>query len=209
MRALLASLLLLAGACRRSDIEVTRVPKSPEGPSAMGAMTGQGAASMPGALPPGHPAIAGAQPRLGGGAAAEQPAAGLKWTAPAGWTHRPAGGMRLATFGVPTAKGDAELAVVVLSGEAGGALANVNRWRGQVGLAPWDESAFRAGAQTVKAPAGPFTFVDLPGSGQHMLAASLLKDGEAWFFKLLGPDQTVAAAAPAFKTFLTSVSPTH
>lgn len=207
MRPLALAALLTFAACKKEEIQVYRLAK----PADSGAAAAPAAPAAPAGLPEGHPALgAGAAmgtlpPELA--AAAASPSS-LRWKTPGGWTEKPGSGMRRATFVVPGNAGPADLSVVSLPGDAGGALANVNRWRGQVGLAPWDESAFRAGAQTVKAPAGPFTFVDLPGSGQHMLAAILLKDGEAWFFKLLGPEQTVAAAAPAFKTFLTSVSPT-
>ncbi|MBI3299243.1 MAG: hypothetical protein HYZ75_13830 [Elusimicrobia bacterium] len=131
----------------------------------------------------------------------------LSWPAPAGWTAKPGSGMRRATFVVPGAAGPGDLSVVSLPGDAGGPLANVNRWRGQVGLPPWDEAALRAAAEPVSSPAGAFTVVDLPGASQRMLAALLTRGGETWFFKLVGPDATVGAAKPAFKTFLSGVKP--
>ena len=108
---------------------------------------------------------------------------------------------------VTGAAGPAELSVISLPGDAGGELANVNRWRGQVGLESWDEAALRKAAETVASKAGNFTMVDLAGSSQRMLAGMALRDGESWFFKLLGPGETVGAAKPAFKAFLASVSP--
>src|SRR5262245_57922103 len=63
----------------------------------------------------------------------------VTWTVPASWqsvqSDQP---MRLATFrpvgGLP------EVAVTAFPGDSGGMLANINRWRGQIGLAPVDEA---------------------------------------------------------------------
>ena len=64
----------------------------------------------------------------------------LKWALPKGWTETPGSGMRYATL-TPPGAGKVEMSVVVLPGAAGGELANVNRWRGQIGLPPLDEAA--------------------------------------------------------------------
>ena len=205
MRTIALTALLTLAACKKEEIQVYRLAKPADSGSPAAAP------AAPAGLPEGHPAIAGGGP-MGGmppemTAAASASPSSLKWKGPAGWTEKPGSGMRRATFVVPGEAGPADLSVVSLPGDAGGVLANVNRWRGQVGLPPWDEAGFKADAQTVKAPAGAFTLVDLPGSGQRMLAAILQKDGETWFFKLLGPDKTVAAAKAAFKAFLAGISP--
>ena len=44
--------------------------------------------------------------------------------------------MRLATYMIPTEAGDQEVAVTRFPGQVGGVLANINRWRGQMGLQP-------------------------------------------------------------------------
>ena len=70
---------------------------------------------------------------------AEQAAAAgeLQYTVPAGWRQLPASGIRKATLQVD----DAELSVLVFPGDVGGELANINRWREQIGLAAIEESA--------------------------------------------------------------------
>src|SRR5688572_18194483 len=61
----------------------------------------------------------------------------LTWTAPSTWKAQAPTAMRLASFAIPTKAGkDLDFSVVMLSGEAGGLLANVNRWRGQIQLPP-------------------------------------------------------------------------
>ncbi|MCX5790468.1 MAG: hypothetical protein NTX64_18495 [Elusimicrobia bacterium] len=182
----LVAILLLAAACRRSDIEVSRASKAPD----------EGQVS---AMPPGHPAI-GNEPAAAGGA-------NLKWTSQPGWKSKPAGGMRLATFVVPTPKGEAELAVVVLSGNAGGALANVNRWRGQLGLPAIDDAGLKKASKTVASPAGTTLVVELVGADgkSGMLGSLLPQNDQTWFFKMTGPAAAVKSAEPSVMKFLASL----
>lgn len=221
-RIVFAALLLSVAACKKDEIQVYKVAKPAEMPAAAnphGAAPHAAAPAAP-ALPPGMPSgLPDGHPPIGAGAgmmgqlppemtaAATASPLSLKWKTPAGWEEKPASGMRRATFVVPGSAGPADLSVIALPGDAGGELPNINRWRGQVGLNPWDEAAFRKAAVKVSSPAGPITVVDLAGGTQRMAAAILTRGGESWFFKLLGPDATVGAALPAFKTFLAGVKP--
>ena len=60
----------------------------------------------------------------------------LKWETPEMWTEVKGHSMRLASFTVPTTKGEGDLSITTFSGESGGIEANVNRWLGQIGLEP-------------------------------------------------------------------------
>lgn len=216
--AFVACLLVLA-ACKREEVQVYSLAKpAPEAAAAAPAPQAAAHAPHPGheahgaataGLPEGHPPIGapmeGAMGSLPPGFVAESGPAALAWRAPAGWTAKPASGLRRATFIVPGGGGPADLSVISLAGDAGGELANVNRWRAQVGLSPWGEAAFKKAAETVASPAGTFTVVDLAGPAQRMLVGMTSRGGETWFFKLLGPDATVGAAGPAFKSFLAGV----
>jgi len=170
--------LLLACACSRSEVAVYDAPK--EQAPLMAASAAEAPESpRPGGLP-------------------------IAWSVPAGWTERAGSDMRVATLIPPSGKGQAELSIVQLSGDAGGALANVNRWRGQLGLEP--VSSLAGQTATVGTPAGKTLVVDLTGGeGQAMLAA-ILKDGDArWFFKLAGPVPAVAGLKADFHAFLGSL----
>ncbi|HVE14188.1 MAG TPA: hypothetical protein VNI01_12385 [Elusimicrobiota bacterium] len=191
-RAFLAAFLLLAAACRKEEeIQVYRLAKP--------------AAEAPAGLPAGHPAV-GAQAPVPAVSPAGELA--LHWKTPAGWAELPGSGMRAASFQVP---GGAELSVVTFPGDAGGVLANVNRWRGQFGLAPLPEAELPARSSRVASPAGEAVAVDFPGegasAGKRLLAAMLPFRGASWFFKLTGPEAAVAAAKPAFTAFLGSLHP--
>ena len=131
----------------------------------------------------------------------------LSWDAPAGWTRLPVSGMRVASFGVG---GRAELSVVALPGEAGGVLANVNRWRGQLGLAGVDQGGLDAQTRRIASGAGELLFFDIRGKAQadgtSRLAVAVLSTAEqTWFFKLAGPDEAVARALASFQVFLRSL----
>ena len=63
---------------------------------------------------------------------------------PEGWKTLAAGQMQVAKFAVPERDGaKAEVFVSVFPSESGGTLANVNRWRRQIGLDPVDEEGLK------------------------------------------------------------------
>jgi hypothetical protein len=126
----------------------------------------------------------------------------FKWKVPEGWQTLPAGQMQVAKFAVP-ARGDAkaEVFVSVFPSDTGGALANVNRWRRQIGLEPVDE----AGLKTLVAPldAAPGgQLVDLKGDAKAMLGAIIPREGRWWFYKLMGDTAAVTAEREAFIRFV-------
>src|SRR5688500_16131105 len=78
---------------------------------------------------------------------------GGPWKVPAGWRQdarqRP---MRFATFLIGEGDAAVEVAVSQFPGDVGGLLANVNRWRGQVGLAPVTEAELPSIVQPFENP---------------------------------------------------------
>lgn len=141
-------------------------------------------------------------PAVAAGAPAARGDRGLRWTTPKGWSERGADGMRAATFLPP---GGGEVTVIALPGDVGGELANVNRWRGQIGLAPLEEAGLNAARATVSSRAGAVSVYDFTGGGalKTRLVAGVLRAGETtWFFKLMGPQDAVASARPAFVALL-------
>jgi len=117
--------------------------------------------------------------------------------------------MRFATF-KPAQAGKLEATVVVLAGTGGGELANVNRWRGQIGLPPLEDEAILAKARTIlKTKAGGLNVYDFVGEGQaksRMVAGYIsTPDGRTWFLKLTGDAEAVAKAKPDFISILGSV----
>ncbi len=79
------------------------------------------------------------------------------WDLPEGWTQQPASGLRFATLKL-AGEPPLEISVTVLPAgdvpKAEALLSNLNRWRGQLSLAPWKESDLEAETQTVKLAGG-------------------------------------------------------
>ncbi|QDV15981.1 hypothetical protein Pan153_06000 [Gimesia panareensis] len=69
-----------------------------------------------------------------------------EWKLPADWTQEPGRSMRFATLKVKDTDPPLEMSVIPLP--PSDTLENVNRWRGQVGLAPTTEKQLTAAAQT-------------------------------------------------------------
>jgi hypothetical protein len=197
-----SGLLSLALGCRSDEVSHFRVPKEAPftqsgprpamPPQPMGERTGEpGPNTAPDMPPP------------------PTPAGALKWSLPKGWSETQGGGtMRFATFKAPYT-GKLEATVVVLPGPAGGELANVNRWRGQIGLPGLDEAGLAKARKVVKTKAGALNVYDFTSEGQaksRMVAGYIsTPDGNTWFLKLTGDAEPVAKAKPDFLTILGSV----
>lgn len=131
----------------------------------------------------------------------------LVWQAPAGWVLDPAAGsMRFATFRINHPDGSkGEIAVTHFPGDVGGDLANVNRWRGQIGLEPINEAALAPAIRELTAGPRTLKVIDFSGPQTRCAAGWILHGGETWFFKFTGPDALVEAEMTNFNTFLKSI----
>ncbi len=152
-------------------------------------------------------------------------AAGLRFSVPGEWTRVPApSDMRAAQYRVPRAGNDAEDGELVLfffgKGQGGSAEQNVDRWTGQ--FTQSDGTASKdAAVVTIRTVNGlKQTSVDVAGSyrsapmggaggavkpGWRLLAAVVEGPAGPWFWRLTGPDATVAAAKPQFDALLGSL----
>jgi hypothetical protein len=130
----------------------------------------------------------------------------VKWDIPNTWKPAPGAAMRYATFTASGQNGEtAEISVVMLDGEGGGDLQNVNRWRGQIGLAPVTDADLKPLIVPLKAKDSDMLTVDIAGARSRMLAGWTRVDGRSWFFKLTGSDALAAAEKERFAKFLQSV----
>ena len=210
-------LLLFAAGCRDREIIAYRAPKDPVATPAAG--SAPASANSGGELPAGHPPIDGNaaadpanQPAPGAMANTAVPTASgsdLRWTAPGDWTPKPGSAMRKGSYAVKGPGGDADLAITAFPGDTGGLEANLNRWRGQVGLSPLAGSELTGPLQRLSAHGLEITVADYTGpNGTRLLGAIVPFQGNTWFFKLMGPEATVAGARSAFVDFLRTIQPT-
>ncbi|HSN93118.1 MAG TPA: hypothetical protein VLS93_17945 [Anaeromyxobacteraceae bacterium] len=179
----LAAALLLLAACGRDDVAHFRVAKAPATPVQPPAMAGQ--------VPP--------PPSPGGRA--------LRWTLPPGWTEGQGDAMRVATLRPPV-PGRVDVSVTVLAGTAGGELANVNRWRGQIGLPALDEPALEKARGQVRTGVGPVSLFDFTSEGSpasRLVAGLASVEGSTWFVKMTGDAAAVGAARADFLRLVESL----
>jgi len=183
-------------------------PANPAAPAAAAPVAAAPAASAPAPATAATPAAGGAADRA---AMANTPVAtsqgqGLQWTAPANWTAKAGSAMRKGTFAIKGAGGEAELAITAFPGDVGGDLANVNRWRGQVGLGPIGSAELASALTRFRANGLDVAVVDILGAnGQRILGGIVPFAGSTWFFKVTGPDAVVAAEKPAFVEYMKTV----
>lgn len=166
------------------------------------AAAGGPAQSPHGDVPPAAPSESSSGPGDSGG---------FSWDVPPGWIPEPGAGMRLVTFRV----GAVECYVVILGGNGGGVVGNIQRWAGQLGQDLPSEAEVAAMPMIdvlgVKAPlleaTGAYTGM---GAAQAipdttMLGLPCLISGRAVFVKMLGPQAEVAAQRDNFLLFAGSL----
>jgi len=175
------------------------------------------AAQTPAEMPSGHPAIGNENPPAGfpGASMTPAPATGPvshdgqpTWQVPAGWQEVPAGQFLVAKFTL-TGDGGATAAVNVSSspGDGGGLAANVNRWRGQLGLA----SIVEVLTTPVQISTGKASLVDFTGTdartGQpaRLVGIVVTQSDQTWFYKLMGDAKVVESQKDAFTKFVQGV----
>jgi hypothetical protein len=190
---LVASLVPLAG-CGRDEVAHYRVPKHApaSAPAPAGAVNAAMPASPAGADLPPPPVPRGRT---------------LRWSLPESWSESAGGSMRYATLKAPV-PGQLDVSVTVLPGPAGGELANVNRWRGQIGLGGLDEAALAKARRPVRTKAGEIAVYDFTSEGEkrsRVVAGLAMVDGNTWFIKMTGDEKAVAAARPDFLRIVESL----
>src|SRR5205814_3429039 len=130
----------------------------------------------------------------------------IKWKTPEGWTEVPPSSMRYASFSAPAEDGDKiDISVVTFPGEGGSDTDNINRWRGQLGLAPVDASAVTAQVTPLKSADTTFSTTDIVGAKARTIAVWTHRDGRVWFFKATGPNAAVEKEKATFVKFIESV----
>lgn len=152
-------------------------------------------------------------------------AAGVRWTAPAGWKAEAARPMRAATYSIPLAPGDEGIAECVVNyfgpGQGGGVEANIERWRGQVLGADGKPAAAKIDKRSARTipittidasgmytgMGGPMSGGSKPVAGYRLIGAIVEGPGGSVFFKLTGPAKTIAAQQKQFEQLLASIQP--
>lgn len=134
----------------------------------------------------------------------------IDWDIPEGWRKLPGTRpMRVATF---EADGPIQIAVSVLPGDAGGILANVNRWRGQLGLGPIARNDMDKHVESLAIEGSEAYLVDLTESAttaegdqrRRIIVAVVPLDEATWFVKAVGHSPVIEPQKDAIASFARS-----
>jgi hypothetical protein len=142
---------------------------------------------------------------------ARRPVAVPRYTAPMGWTPVPdPGPFRQVAFQIREGDKVTEVSITSLAGPARGLLANVNRWRGQLGLQPVTQEGLDKTERHIRVGGESVPYVDLVSPGgeaaqQRILAAGVDQGDQTWYFTMKGPDKVVRRHQAEFEAFVKSV----
>ncbi len=131
----------------------------------------------------------------------------LTWTAPVQWQEKSPGTVRKGSY---TIKGEGgtvgDLGITAFPGDTGGMHANINRWRGQIGLPSAGIKEVESALERIDSNGLHIDVVELIGPGGIRLLGAIVPHGaETWFFKLTGPDALIARERAAFREFILTI----
>ncbi len=136
--------------------------------------------------------------------AAPQPAGtGFTATLPEGWAEQPGSGMRKVSYSIEGTSIDFYL----ISLSMGDVPSNVNRWRGQVGLADATPAAIAQDVKTFQAGGRDVKYIAIYNEegDKGIIAAIVDFSPTYWYFTAKGSVDELKAHAPAILSFLESL----
>lgn len=143
----------------------------------------------------------------------------LAFTAPAGWIESAGNAIRIASYSIPQeGYPPADFSITSFPGDTGGLVANVNRWRRQIGLSPWTAAQVAAATESLINEHGltfqvfelrPETDAEKSASDEWVRVAVMKQGGMSWFFKLKGDAVLVDLQRDEFRALLNSVHFSH
>ena len=135
-----------------------------------------------------------------------------KWDVPADWQTGPVSSVRRGSWTVKNADGQSvDIAVTAFPGDVGGLLANINRWRGQIGMLPVAPDEVASITSNLDINGQQATVVDFSNASpnmtnpQRVIVVILTHGGNTWFFKMVGSPPLVEAQKDALSQFVKSV----
>lgn len=131
----------------------------------------------------------------------------VTWQAQPGWEQEGASQFLTAGYKLPDG---GRVTVSRLGGDGGGLAANVNRWRGQVGMKPVPEEEL--GGHPVTVPGSEREMLlynlspeSLAADADGILAAVLPLESETWYFKFTAPTAVLKEKGGVFMDFLRTI----
>jgi hypothetical protein len=164
-------------------------------------------------VPSGHPAIGPAASPSGPSSPSAETgiSSDLKYEVPAGWQQGKTDAMRKAAFTVQEGSRSVSITIVVTEGAMAADLAaNVNRWRGQVGLPPVDKDEVAASVKPIQVGDAAGSFIEIvgpkePAPQKAVYGASAPRDGKVWSVTMRGDPELAARELERFQAFVKSI----
>ncbi len=182
---------LFAGCKDQHEPVVTTIPKESPAPP-------------PPAAPMAAPVMDMAQQQLPE-SALNQDGENPAWSIPPGWEQVAGSAMRRASFSASGSAGPVDIAVTSFPGDVGGLLANLNRWRDQIGAPALAVDGLEDSIDRIEVNGKAVIVSRIEGSGQSTHAAIFEHGGDSWFFKMTGPTASVTEQADAFAAYINSI----
>jgi hypothetical protein len=133
----------------------------------------------------------------------------INYVTPAGWTDTGARGgfvPVLQSFKVSEGGSSADVTVITMPGRTTADPANVNRWRGQVGMSALTAAEHsKLTPREVKVGGEAGQLYEFVGPKQGMLLVLVQRANQTWFFKMMGDADVVNKNRDKFAAFVLSV----
>ena len=133
---------------------------------------------------------------------AEVKDSGLKFDKPEEWTEAPPKQFQLARFLAKDGEHTAEIAV---SQARGGRDANINRWRGQMGLNPLSPEELKQVGQPFEVGSKKGELIEIVVEDRALLGVMIPDGDQSWFIKLTGHAALAAKERSRFEAFAKSL----
>jgi len=140
----------------------------------------------------------------------------IGWVTPKAWQTHSKTAMRLASFTVKDLpKRDLDISIVSFPGDVGSLLANVNRWRGQLGLTVITGQELHKMSALRKFGKNTMTLIRLVSDAKEknteksIIVAIYKHANNTYFFKMIGKKEVVSKQEATFNRFLESVYVKH
>jgi hypothetical protein len=169
-------------------------------------LVGTGSGGM-GPLASGAPFASGGMPTTSAPPGGNTAAPEFTFTEPESWTEAPAKAFSLLTFAVSHEGKSAEITVSSVGGDLH---TNINRWRGQVGLAPLAGAELTASLKKIETLGVRADYAELtsPAESQDrttILGVAAVVEGRQYFIKLTGDPAVAEAEKANFESFVKSL----
>ena len=138
----------------------------------------------------------------------KQSSIAIKWYAPSSWKVLKANSIRIASYELPSANGNkGEVSIISLSGDGGGDLANINRWRGQLSLSELTSDELKRFLVDLKGKLGMYKYIAITNkkSKKSILAAFILSGQKTIYVKAIGDSSLINSNETAFKKFVQGI----